>query len=59
MVVLSAGPASRPIAEFTVDLPRPRDVQEIGLHPHFVELHGAIWRALKQEVMKAHGHAQA
>jgi sulfonate transport system ATP-binding protein len=57
VVVLSAGPASRPIAEFTVDLPRPRDVQEIGLHPHFVELHAAIWRALKQEVMKAHGHA--
>ncbi len=55
VVVLSAGPASRPIAEFGVDLPRPRDVQEIALHPHFVELHAAIWRALKLEVMKAHG----
>jgi NitT/TauT family transport system ATP-binding protein len=54
VVVLSAGPASRPIAEYVVDLPRPRDVQEIAMHPHFVELHRAIWRALKQEVMKAH-----
>jgi len=59
VVVLSAGPASRPIAEYEVDLPRPRDVQEIGMHPHFVELHRAIWSALKQEVMKAHGHAEA
>ena len=29
VVVLSAGPASRPIGEFTVDLPRPRDVAEV------------------------------
>lgn len=55
VVVLSAGPASRPIAEFAVDLPRPRDVQEIAMHPHYVELHRAIWGALKAEVMKAHG----
>ncbi|HZP86467.1 MAG TPA: ABC transporter ATP-binding protein [Burkholderiales bacterium] len=58
VVVLSAGPQSRPIGEFVVDLPRPRDVQEVGLHPHFVELHAAIWRALKIEVMKAHGRQQ-
>ena len=57
VVVLSAGPASRPIAEFVVDLPRPRDVQEIAMHPHYVELHRAIWGALKAEVMKAHGRA--
>ena len=54
VVVLSAGPASRPIEAFRVDLPRPRDVREIALHPRFVELHAAIWRALKQEVLKAH-----
>jgi NitT/TauT family transport system ATP-binding protein len=55
VVVLSAGPKSHPIAQFPVDLPRPRDVQEVSLHPHFVELHRAIWGALKAEVMKAHG----
>ena len=54
VVVLSAGPASHPIESFRVDLPRPRDVQEIALHPHYVELHAAIWRALKREVLKAH-----
>jgi NitT/TauT family transport system ATP-binding protein len=54
VIVLSAGPQSRPIAEFCIDLPRPRDVQEIALAPRFVELHGAVWQALKQEVLKAH-----
>ena len=32
VVVLSAGPATRPIGEFAIDLPRPRDVAEIRLH---------------------------
>ena len=29
VVVLSAGPASHPIGEFAIDLPRPRDVAEV------------------------------
>jgi NitT/TauT family transport system ATP-binding protein len=53
VVVLSAGPASRPVAQFAIDLPRPRDVQEIGLHPRFIELHRAVWQALKAEVIRA------
>ena len=57
VVVLSAGPATRPIGEFTIDLPRPRDVNEIRLTPHFVELHTQIWHAMKDEVLK--GYAQA
>jgi len=57
VVVLSAGPATHPIGEFAVDLPRPRDVAEIRLSPRFVELHEAIWRVLKDEVLK--GYAQA
>jgi NitT/TauT family transport system ATP-binding protein len=56
VVVMSAGPASRPIGEFTVDLPRPRDVAEIRMSPRFVELHGAIWDVLRDEVLK--GYAQ-
>jgi len=59
VVVLCAGPASHPIESFRVDLPRPRDVQEIALHPRYVELHAAIWRALKQEVLKAHARIDA
>ena len=29
VVVLSAGPATHPIGEFVIDLPRPRNVAEI------------------------------
>jgi NitT/TauT family transport system ATP-binding protein len=57
VVVLSAGPATHPIGEFPIDLPRPRDVAEIRLSKHFVELHEAIWHVLKSEVLK--GYAQA
>ena len=56
VVVLSAGPATHPIGEFPIDLPRPRDVAEIRLSKHFVELHEAIWHVLKSEVLK--GYAQ-
>jgi len=56
VVVLSAGPATHPIGEFPIDLPRPRDVAEIRLSPRFVELHEAIWHVLKSEVLK--GYAQ-
>jgi len=56
VIVLSAGPETHPIGEFAVDLPRPRDVAEIRLSPRFVELHEAIWRVLKSEVLK--GYAQ-
>jgi NitT/TauT family transport system ATP-binding protein len=56
VVVLSAGPESHPIGEFDIDLPRPRDVAEIRLSPRFVEVHEAIWRVLKSEVLK--GYAQ-
>ena len=56
VVVLSAGPATRPIGEFAIDLPRPRDVSEIRHSPRFIELHDRIWHAMKEEVLK--GYAQ-
>jgi NitT/TauT family transport system ATP-binding protein len=56
VVVLSAGPASRPIGEFTVDLPRPRDVAEVRHTASFMALHEAIWGVLREEVLK--GYAQ-
>jgi len=56
VVVLSAGPATHPIGEFDIDLPRPRDVAEIRNHLRFVELHAAIWDVLREEVLK--GYAQ-
>ncbi|SNS31486.1 NitT/TauT family transport system ATP-binding protein [Noviherbaspirillum humi] len=54
VVVLSAGPATRPIGEFVIDLPRPRDVAEIRTHPRFVELHAQIWGVLREEVLKGY-----
>jgi len=56
VIVMSAGPASRPIGAFDVDLARPRDVAEIKTNPRFVELHAAIWAVLRDEVLK--GYAQ-
>ncbi|MFP3554659.1 ABC transporter ATP-binding protein [Paraburkholderia sp. SIMBA_049] len=54
VVVLSAGPGTRPIGEFTIDLPRPRDVAEVRSHPRFVELHAQIWSVLRDEVLKGY-----
>ena len=54
VVVMSAGPASRPVGEFVIDLPRPRDVAEIRMTPAFVDLHREIWQLLKGEVQKAY-----
>ena len=56
VLVLSAGPGSRPIGEFVIDLPRPRDVAEVRSNARFVELHANIWAVLRDEVLK--GYAQ-
>ncbi|WP_416136178.1 ABC transporter ATP-binding protein [Aquabacterium sp. A7-Y] len=54
VVVLSAGPGTRPIAEFDIPLARPRDVNEIRLRPEFQRLHAEIWDAMKSEVLKGY-----
>jgi NitT/TauT family transport system ATP-binding protein len=54
VVVMSAGPSSRPIGEFTVDLARPRDVAEVRATPRFIELHQAIWSVMRDEVLKGY-----
>lgn len=53
VIVLSAGPAAHRVAEFTIDLPRPRDVDEIRLTPEFLEIHRRIWSTLRDQVMLA------
>jgi len=58
VVVLAAGPGTRPVAEFTIDLPRPREVSEIRMTQAFLALHTAIWQVLKKEVLKSHAHTQ-
>ncbi|WP_341904765.1 ABC transporter ATP-binding protein [Polaromonas sp. YR568] len=54
VVVLSAGPGTRPMGEFHIDLPRPRDVAEVRHQPRFVELHTQIWNVLRDEVLKGY-----
>jgi NitT/TauT family transport system ATP-binding protein len=54
VVVMSAGPASRPIGEFAIDLVRPRDVAEVRAVPRFIELHRAIWDVLRDEVLRGY-----
>jgi NitT/TauT family transport system ATP-binding protein len=54
VVVMSAGPASRPIGEFAIDIARPRDVAEVKTTPRFLELHAAIWAVLRDEVLKGY-----
>ncbi|WP_298018597.1 ABC transporter ATP-binding protein [uncultured Castellaniella sp.] len=54
VVVLSAGPDTHPIGEFAIDIPRPRDVAEVRMHPRFIELHQGIWAVLRDEVLKGY-----
>ena len=58
VVVLSAGPETRPLGEYRIDLPRPRDVSEIRLAPRFIELHTEIWHSMKAEVLKGYAQQQ-
>ncbi len=58
VIMLSAGPAAHPIGEFAIDLPRPRDVNEIRLTPRFVELHTQMWHRMKDEVLKGYARSK-
>ncbi len=55
VVVMSAAPSSRIMADHRIDLPRPRSINEIRLDPAFHEYRRAIWEDLRDEVMKAYG----
>lgn len=53
VVVMAAGPGSHPVGEHVIDLPRPRDVEEIRMTPRFVELEREIWQQLRDEVHRS------
>jgi NitT/TauT family transport system ATP-binding protein len=57
VVIMSAGPASRIIADFPVALGRPRDIAEIAHEPRFQDLHRDIWHHLKKEVLRGYEEA--
>jgi NitT/TauT family transport system ATP-binding protein len=49
VVVMTAGPAT--VKDVVpIDLPRPRDVEEIRLTPEFVEIYKRVWDSLREEV---------
>ena len=54
VVVLSSGPSSRVVRSFDVDLERPRNVAEIKLDQHFIDLYRDIWACLRGEVEKSY-----
>lgn len=53
VVVMSAGPGTIK-AVYPIDLPRPREVQEIRFEPAFVDLYQRIWQTLRDEVQVAY-----
>jgi NitT/TauT family transport system ATP-binding protein len=59
VVVLSAGPGTRPMAEFEIDLERPREVAEIRMTQRFLQLHTEIWEVLRGEVLKSYASARS
>jgi NitT/TauT family transport system ATP-binding protein len=56
IVLLSAGPGTRPIGNFHIDIPRPRDISEVQHDRRFMELHAEIWGHMKAEVLKAYSY---
>ena len=59
VLVLSAGPASRVVGRYQVNLDRPRDLLDIKLDARFHELFAMIWGDLRQEVLKSHAVRRA
>lgn len=57
VVVLSAGPASRVVGRYSVDLERPRNLIDIKTDPRFTAIYGSIWRDLRTEVLRSYEHA--
>lgn len=56
VVVMTASPATIK-ADFRVDLPRPRDVEEVRLTPEFLDLYRQVWECLRDEVDRARAAA--
>jgi NitT/TauT family transport system ATP-binding protein len=56
VVIMTASPATIK-AEFRVDLPRPRDVEEIRLTPEFLAIYRQVWDSLRDEVEQARATA--
>ena len=58
VVVLTANPGSVK-CQFPVDLPRPRNVDEVRLQENFRLIHAEIWEALRSEVTRSYASQRA
>jgi NitT/TauT family transport system ATP-binding protein len=54
VVVLAAGPGSRIVGDYRIDLPRPRDLTNIRVDPVFRDLYRSIWTILREEVLRSY-----
>lgn len=54
VIIISAGPASSIKGDYMINLPRPRELQEIRLTQEFADIHRTLWNDLKEEVLKAY-----
>ena len=51
---MTNGPGARPVGDYPIPLPRPRDVAEVRLTQDFLAIHQEIWHQLRGEVMKTY-----
>jgi NitT/TauT family transport system ATP-binding protein len=58
VIVMSAGPAGRPLASFPVTLSRPRDVTEVVLTNAYRAIYSDIWNVLRDEVKRSYARAE-
>lgn len=58
VVILSAGPGTRIVGDFSVDIPRPRNMADIRVSPAFRTIYEQLWTILRSEVMRAYGKQQ-
>src|SRR3954468_18790971 len=54
VILLSAGPGSRVLGHYPVDLDRPRNLIDIRTEPRFNELYRSIWSDLREEVLESY-----
>jgi NitT/TauT family transport system ATP-binding protein len=58
VLLLSAGPGSRLVGRYAVDLARPRNLIDAKTEPQFHQLYRGIWSELRQEVLKSYERNQ-
>jgi NitT/TauT family transport system ATP-binding protein len=52
--LMSAGPGSRVVGRYAIDLPRPRHLIDIKADARFHDVYRTIWRDLRQEVLESY-----